>query len=354
MPGPGLLLLLLLAVPPLRPSLLLPPDAPEGMAPIAGLVLSAVERATVFLEARLPELKLDCVVGFRVLEAQLKGAQEAWAREPLLQPLRLRTGKLAEKLATLLHRSIFYLKQSDPKYLREFQPIVQPGFWKPPRAWTRTNASLVYPEFDPEDSFSEERSDLCLVQMLGTGTEGGPPCRLSDFCRTLMTTPGCSGYCLSHQLLFFLSARLKGCERGLFCRSQHYMDLFCANMMDLNRRAEAIRYAYPIRDIFMENIMLCGISGFSDFYKLQWLQAILSWQEPREGCFGKPAAEKEGSSKAAQYQQHILRRVKRREQLFTGLKLRGGNELLPLPTAEVKKENITGNGRSRDIRQERR
>lgn len=31
------------------------------------------------------------------------------------------------------------------------------------------------------------------------------------------------------------------------------MNLFCANMMDLNRRAEAIGYAYPTRDIFMEN-----------------------------------------------------------------------------------------------------
>lgn len=31
------------------------------------------------------------------------------------------------------------------------------------------------------------------------------------------------------------------------------MNLFCANMMDLNQRAEAIGYAYPTRDIFMEN-----------------------------------------------------------------------------------------------------
>lgn len=41
--------------------------------------------------------------------------------------------------------------------------------------------------------------------------------------------------------------------KGLFRQSQHYMDLFCANMMDLNQRAEAAGYAYPIRDIFMEN-----------------------------------------------------------------------------------------------------
>ena len=31
------------------------------------------------------------------------------------------------------------------------------------------------------------------------------------------------------------------------------MNLFCANMMDVNRRAEAIGYTYPTRDVFMEN-----------------------------------------------------------------------------------------------------
>ncbi|XP_004478427.1 UPF0764 protein C16orf89 homolog isoform X1 [Dasypus novemcinctus] len=316
MARPGLPLLLLLAVPPLQASSLPPPDALEGKATVARLILSAGERAAAFLEERLPELNLDAAVGFRVLEAQLQGVQEAWAHDPRLQPLRLRASKLAEKLAALLQRSLLYLGQSDPKYLREFQLIVQPGFWKPPRAWAHTNASLVYPKFEPEDSFSEERSDLCLVQLLGTGAEGSQPCRLSDSCRTLMATDGCSGYCLSHQLLFFLSARMKGCTSGLFRHSQHYMDLYCANMMDLNLRAEAIGYAYPTRDIFMENIMFCGLSGFSDFYKLRWLQAILSWQVPRKGCFGKPAAENEGPQ-AAQHQGHFLRRVKRREKIFT-------------------------------------
>lgn len=34
--------------------------------------------------------------------------------------------------------------------------------------------------------------------------------------------------------------------------------------------------------------MFCGMAGFSDFYKLRWLEAILSWQKPNLGCFGKP------------------------------------------------------------------
>lgn len=45
----------------------------------------------------------------------------------------------------------------------------------------------------------------------------------------------------------------KGCMEGLFCQTQLYMNLFCANMMDLNQRAEAIGYAYSTQDIFMEN-----------------------------------------------------------------------------------------------------
>lgn len=49
---------------------------------------------------------------------QLKGAQEKWARDPQLQQLSLRVGKLVETLEPLLHRSISYLKLSDPKYLR--------------------------------------------------------------------------------------------------------------------------------------------------------------------------------------------------------------------------------------------
>ncbi|XP_035876848.1 UPF0764 protein C16orf89 homolog isoform X2 [Phyllostomus discolor] len=277
----GLLLLLLLLAPPLWSSSLPPLDTPEGKATIADLILSALERATSFLKKRLPEINLDGVVGFRVLEVQLDGVQKEWARDPQLQPPSSRVGTLVQKLVLLLHRSIFYLKMSDPQYLTEFQPTVQPGFWKLPRVWIHTNASMVYPTLEPQETFSEEQSDLCLVQLLGTSTDGSQPCRLSDFCRTLMTKPGCSGYSLSHQLLFFLSARMKGCTNGLFHQSPHYMNLFCANMMDLNQRVEAIGYAYPSRDIFMEN-----------------------------------NAEDEELSKVIQHQQHYLRRVKRREKQF--------------------------------------
>ncbi|XP_004587124.2 UPF0764 protein C16orf89 homolog [Ochotona princeps] len=312
------LLLLLWTLQPLQPSSLPRGDVTGAKATQAGLILSALERATGFLEKRLSEINLDGMVGFRVLTGQLKGIQEDWVRDPLLWPLGLRAGKLAEKLEALLPRSLRYLQLRDPDYLREFQPAVQPGFWKLPHSWTHTNASLVFSAWQPHGLFSEESSDSCLVQLLGTGSDsGGQPCGLSDFCKNLMTQPGCPGYCLSHQMLFFLWARMVGCTEGLFHNSQHYITVFCANMMDVNQRIEAIGYAYPNQDLFLENIMFCGLGGFSDFYKHRWLEAILSWQKPQEGCFGKPVTRGEAVPRGSQPPQHLLQRVKRREKEFT-------------------------------------
>jgi hypothetical protein len=35
-------------------------------------------------------------------------------------------------------------------------------------------------------------------------------------------------------------------------------------------------------------VMFCGMAGFSDFYKAQWLETTVSWQRPQESGFGKP------------------------------------------------------------------
>lgn len=34
-------------------------------------------------------------------------------------------------------------------------------------------------------------------------------------------------------------------------------------------------------------VLLCGLDGFSDFYKAEWLQHILRQQDAELGCFGK-------------------------------------------------------------------
>ncbi|KAM9099180.1 UPF0764 protein C16orf89 homolog isoform 1-T1 [Sarcophilus harrisii] len=296
-------------------------DLSESKVATGRMILPALEKATSFMEKRFRELNLDGVLGFWVLEVQLKGVLEKWGQEPALKPLRLRVEKIVKKLLPLITRATIYLKLSDSKYLKEFQETLQPGFWNLPHSWSHTNTSLIYSQFDNSDSFSEELSDSCMTLLLGTNLgllapqEGSQPCTVTDLCKELMTKPGCMGYALSHQLLYFMFAEMKGCSDGLFLQTKYYMDILCANMMALNLKTEEVEFPFLSRDIFMENIMFCGLSGYSDFYKHRWLQSILTWQRPKEGCFGKPS-DNDNKQLPRIEDQQSLRRVKRREKGF--------------------------------------
>lgn len=129
MSSPGLLLLLLLLAtpPPLQPSSLAPPDTPEGKATIMGLILSALERATSFLKKRLPEINLDGVVGFRVLEGGCTRIPLDW---PVLsQSPPCSTGKLAPFgcLGALLYSIILEAKRIQKPHGKRFGNYYFPG-----------------------------------------------------------------------------------------------------------------------------------------------------------------------------------------------------------------------------------
>lgn len=103
-----------------------------------------------------------------------------------------------------------------------------------------------------------------------------------------MTTVNCADYSLSHQLLYLIIAEIKNCTDIVKLRKavsiQHLKKVYCTNMMKINLEIEDEDFPLHRRDLFMENIMLCGMIGYSDFIKTQWLEAILSWQNPT-GCY---------------------------------------------------------------------
>ncbi|XP_001510516.1 UPF0764 protein C16orf89 homolog [Ornithorhynchus anatinus] len=279
------------------------------------VILSAMEKATVFMKKRHRELNLDGVLGFRILEAQLKGVEDKWDLNPAMQSLKLRTEKISTKLSSLITSAIYFLELQDSNYLKKFNQTLQSGFWKLSHSWDHTNITTVDNYLKKSDSFSEELSDSCMSFLLGTWQEDGKPCIVTDTCRDLMTQPGTQGYMLSHQLLYFMLAEMKGCSDDLFLSGQYYKNNLCANMMKVNLAIENAGFQVPDRDLFMENIMFCGICGFSDFYKPHWLEIILTWQRP-EGCFGKPHMNSSPITTVGRNEQQFLRRVKRRDKGF--------------------------------------
>ncbi|KAM6350639.1 LOW QUALITY PROTEIN: UPF0764 protein C16orf89 homolog [Alca torda] len=82
--------------------------------------------------------------------------------------------------------------------------------------------------------------------------------------------------------------------------SEYYKSIFCAIMMKINLEIESNGFKFSSRDLFMGNtvffcpilfplVMLHGMSGCLDFYKLRWLEKILTGQKPKAGCFGAPS-----------------------------------------------------------------
>uniref|UniRef100_A0A8B9BDC9 Chromosome 16 open reading frame 89 n=1 Tax=Anser brachyrhynchus TaxID=132585 RepID=A0A8B9BDC9_9AVES len=277
-------------------------------------VISALEKVTVFMESRYQDINLDAVLGFHVLQ----GIVTVWL-----------FFFLGTKLIPAFLTSAFFFD-----LLSEFAPILGPHFWVFPHSWNQTDTLLAYTSFGSSKSGEES---YCALQLYRTGI--GLP--LSDSstpsvtCRNIMTQLGCSGYSLSHQLFYFMFADMKGCSDHLFLRTQYYKNIFCASMMKINLQIESNGFESSSRDLFMENtvmtktavvfcailfplVLLCGMSGFSDFYKLRWLEKILSWQKPKEGCFGEPSKDFEYSA-GTEDQKKLLRRVKRREKMFTGI-----------------------------------
>uniref|UniRef100_A0A8C4Y2Z6 Chromosome 16 open reading frame 89 n=1 Tax=Gopherus evgoodei TaxID=1825980 RepID=A0A8C4Y2Z6_9SAUR len=328
---------------PIWSSILQSSDVSKSEADMRSIIISALEKATFFLANKYRDINLDAVFGFHVLQAHLKGALENWASEHELLSQQARVERLVKKLSFLIEKATHSLGQSDPEYFKEFEPVLGPNFWMLPHSWNQTDSSLAYSVFDSSSCFTEEMSDKCFTYLLGTWKDNGKPCVVTKACRNIMTKFGCSGYPLSHQLFYFMFAAMKGCSDHLFLRTQYYKNIFCASMMKINLVIESIGFTFSSRDLFMENsilhnpspapisyfvqllncgfmspsVMLCGMSGFSDFYKPSWLENILTWQKPEEGCFGKPSENSEHPSRVKD-QEQLLRRVKRREKVFAG------------------------------------
>ncbi|XP_043827016.1 UPF0764 protein C16orf89 homolog [Dromiciops gliroides] len=277
-------LLLLMLFPPLS---LQRSNSSETKVPMGRMILSSLEKATSYLEKRYREFDLDSLVGFLMLKAQLQGVLEKWVHDSDLQPLTPSAEEILKRLSLIIPRAKAFLKIVDFQYLKEFQETLQTDFWKLPLSWSHTNPSMIYSKFDNSSHFSVKSSDSCITLLLGTREKNRQTCQVTDFCKGIMTTPGQSGKELVKQLFYFLIAKMKKCSSGLFLQSKYYMDIFCANMMELNLKREKNGFSFQNKSLFMTYIMLCGFSGYSDFYKIRWIKIILNWQNSMEGCYWK-------------------------------------------------------------------
>ncbi|XP_029545240.1 UPF0764 protein C16orf89 homolog isoform X2 [Salmo trutta] len=236
---------------------------------VIDVILASLAKSASFLEQEHRNINLDGVVGYTILQAELKEAVRTWPHtDPLSWSQRTATVTLVKRLDQSLAKAVTELEKTDPKYYREFEPLLIWTFWK----------------------------------------NNGTPCIVTKSCRDTMTRFGCPNYSLSHQLLYFMLGANRGCSAMLKgdmrtsranLTERQYKGIFCSNMLKGNMDIIQKNFTGETQDIFIENILLCGLAGFSDFLKVDWLQHILRLQDQEVGCFTQPH-----------------RRVKRRERML--------------------------------------
>ncbi|XP_033944815.1 UPF0764 protein C16orf89 homolog [Pseudochaenichthys georgianus] len=290
-------------------------------------ILGSLSRGAAFLESQHEHINLDGVVGFLMLQAELKEAVRTWPHsDPVSWAQRTSTVVLVKRLDRSFEKAVTALEQNDPKYYREFEPLLSSSFYLIPQEWQSTDTSLVYSSILSTECYDEQLSDKCLTLLLGTWKMNGTPCIVTKPCRDTMTRFGCPHYSLSHQLLYFMIGKMRGCtnllkgdtrESRANMTEASYQKLYCSNMMKANQDIFRDGITEQTVDIFIENILICGLSGFSDFYKADWLQHILRLQDEEAGCFGRDKSIMSqiiGDELLEQLQPH--RRVKRREKIL--------------------------------------
>ncbi|XP_077172623.1 UPF0764 protein C16orf89 homolog isoform X2 [Paroedura picta] len=279
-------------------------------------ILSALEKATAFLHDSYNDINVDALLGYRILQAYLDAVLEKWESQPELQLSRDRAGRLEGTLSVGLEKAERAMERNTPDYYQTFAPALAPGFWKVPHRWTETDPPPASSSSDAPKCLNGDMSDMCISHLLGTWGDGEQPCFVPDYCPDIMTRMGCTGYSLSHQLFYFMFAEVKGCPDPLFLNASFYKKAFCASMKQINVDAEKEARLDVFGDLFVENILFCGMCGFSDFYNPRWLEIILNWQKPGKGCFWMYGDLSQSSNQNSGEARMGLRRAKRQEKIL--------------------------------------
>ncbi|KAI8512449.1 hypothetical protein Bbelb_090880 [Branchiostoma belcheri] len=119
-------------------------------------------------------------------------------------------------------------------------------------------------------------------------------CTVSERCWRFITASHTSGYTLSHQILWTILGEHVGCmenidkyarRRGMLEGTAELRHRHCSSAL---HHMEALMHrgaAQADQDMFLETSVLCGMLGYRDFLRADWLRTVLAWQLP-SGCFG--------------------------------------------------------------------
>ncbi|KAL3221736.1 hypothetical protein MRX96_029219 [Rhipicephalus microplus] len=304
--------------------------------------LSVAEGSVTALGNRLEYLYEDIYIGLAMVVDQLRLEVRRFqpALESALRAARQSRAQSKEaqhsltKAATALNRTRELFKLSLDIYQRGAPLFLIPSPWSQPQDTAKRgyfSSQLCFPfirlgnwafDFSPSrvntdfmkiplgsEGFLEDFSDFCILEV---STPRKPEdCRISSQCFDLMTDPYTDGYWLTHEVFYTLIAYVSPCRQRLqeLLRDHREMNIItflhqtCSNIYRDALFESKQGLTERFQDLFIEQgkfhllhlfftylkfrqyvLGFCGLAGFPEFYKPEWIRAIRSWQR-EDGCF---------------------------------------------------------------------
>ncbi|VDO07335.1 unnamed protein product [Rodentolepis nana] len=286
----------------------------------------ATERALKFLISHYRGLNLDAGLGVRLMQAvytQLIGLygvklpKEMLKKMEQLVSLADEAGALAE-LNSAIKTPFYYSKNS---YL------LQPKQWQflLPTRGLKILPPVSLQDIIENDAIQEDQCDACFREFIPRDSHRG--CDISDRCFTYMNWHNHSSYSLTHQVLYYFIGLGARCESQILDMIMRHPTIhsienqlyeFCSKIYSEARTFEKYGFPKELRDLFLEQVGVCGIAGFEEIARSDWLDIILKWQSPTSGCFHQFIGERMNPENFNPSRYGNYRRRKRSEMMMDG------------------------------------
>ncbi|KAF7256022.1 hypothetical protein EG68_06726 [Paragonimus skrjabini miyazakii] len=257
----------------------------------------SVDRVLTYYKAHYQEMNFDGIFGLVLLRDSLQGlvrTRNTWNGAYIgrvLKPIEQDVTRKLSLVDSILPNAFKSLRSRKDPYFNKMGSLFK-------LSWTPDLFRLVYPfemqsEFDvSSDEFDGKMSDQCLIELLQKNMSN-ERCQLSDRCIHVLSSRQMIGYESTHQVLLLLIIQKLGCSQLLAERmnvketslSSVETDLcssIYAQFISLQKQGFPLTTAK--KDLLLEQIVVCGQSGFLQFVNINFLEVILSWQDSC-GCF---------------------------------------------------------------------
>ncbi|KAA3673430.1 uncharacterized protein DEA37_0002992 [Paragonimus westermani] len=270
---------------------------------------SSVDRLLAYYQAHYQEMNFDGIFGLVLLRGRCSFSNRYLQQDSLQSLTKTRNtwngahiGRVLKPIEQDLARKLSLVDSILPNAFKSLRSRNDPYFKKMGSLfklpWTPDLVRLVFPfevqsELDVSSGeFDGKMSDRCLIELLQKNMSS-ERCHLPDQCIHVLSSRQMVGYESTHQVLLLLIIQKLGCSQFLSERMNLKESSLSSIETDLcssiyaqftSLQKQGLPLTTTKKDLLLEQILVCGHSGFLQFINIHFLEVVLSWQDS-SGCF---------------------------------------------------------------------